>query len=825
VSSKRRSKISFLLFVCAISVSGWAQDSSPAATPTPVSSADHDRHLASDHPVEFLRNLARDQKTIWTSPFKVKAHDLNWVLPWAGLTAGFINADAEMARRVNPNEAFAKHAGTISNGGLGAALGGSAGFYLLGKIRGDDHQKETGILAGEAVLNGYIVFTAIKLVTQRARPTDGNLKGEFYNSSSITNSSFPSGHATMTWAAATVLAQEYPGPLTKVFAYGLASAVSAARIAGRNHFPSDVLVGSVAGWLIGREVYHKHHDPDLPGADYGVFVKTRSIEGVPYQRASAYVPMDSWVYPAFDRLAALGLLNSGFAGLRPWTRKECSRLLEEVSAEVDESNPDEGWRLYSALAREFATELNGEEIDHIELESVYARITGISGQPLTDGYHFGQTLVNDYGRPYEHGANGLTGFSTSVATGALGFYVRGEYEHAPSAPGFTQAQQNAINATDLKPPQPALPIPAFNQFRLLDSYLSLNINGWQTSFGKQTLWTSPTQDPFLWSDNAEPIYMLRVDQTHPAKLPSILKFLGPVRTEWWVGKLTGHHFVNTQDPAVGEVATIGRSLSKQPMVNGVKFNFKPTPNFEFGIGRTGLFGGPDFPITLGTVRHSLFSTTNTVGRETDPGDRRSTVDFSYRLPGFRNLLTLYDDSFVEDEISPIGYPRRAAHNPGIYLSQVPGAPHLDLRLEAAYTNLPGFLMPPQDGFPLGGFFYWNTRYQDGYTNKGNILGNATVGRQGISYRAQSTYWFASDKTLQFGYRQEIADSMFLQGGNLRDAFFKSEWSFGPKVSLSSLLQYEWWNFPLLSAGNKKNDFTASFQLTYWPHWKLLRRAE
>ncbi|HET9838711.1 MAG TPA: capsule assembly Wzi family protein [Candidatus Angelobacter sp.] len=753
---------------------------------------------------------------------------MNWVVPWAGLTAGFINSDAETASRVNPNNSFSKHASTISNGGLGAALGGSAGFYLLGKIRGDEHQKETGILASEAVLNAYIVFTGVKLVTQRARPSDGNQKGEFYNSSSITDSSFPSGHATMTWAAATVLAQEYPGPLTKVFAYGLASAVSAARIAGHNHFPSDVLVGSVAGWLIGREVYHKHHDPELPGASYGVFVSHTTIEGVPYNRASAYVPMDSWVYPAFERLAALGLVNSGMMGLRPWTRKECSRLLEEASGEVDEYNPDEGWRLYSALAREFASELNGEERDHAELESVYARVTGISGQPLTDGFHFGQTIVNDYGRPYQNGTNGVTGFTSSVATGALGFYVRGEYEHAPSGPGFTQAQQNAINAADRKQPQPALPVPAFSQFRLLDSYLSLNINGWQTSFGKQTLWTGPTQDPFLSGDNAEPIYMLRVDQTHPARLPSILKFLGPLRTEWWVGKMTGHHWVNTQDPAIGGgtglVSSIGRTLSKQPMVNGVKFNFKPTPNFEFGIGRTGIFGGPDFPITLGSVRHSLFSTTNTIGRGTDPGDRRSTVDFSYRLPGFRNLLTLYDDSFVEDEISPIGYPRRAAHNPGIYLTQVPGLPHLDLRLEAAYTNLPGLLLPPQDGFPLGGFFYWNTRYLDGYTNKGNILGNATVGRQGISYRAQSTYWFASDRTLQFGYRQEISDSMFLQGGNLRDTFFKSEWRFNPKVSLTSFLQYEWWNFPLLSAGNKKTDFTASFQLTYWPHWKF-RKGE
>ncbi len=43
------------------------------------------------------------------------------------------------------------------------------------------------------------------------------------------------------------------------------------------------------------------------------------------------MPIDSWVYPAFDRLAALGVLNSAIVGLRPWTRRECSRLVEEVS--------------------------------------------------------------------------------------------------------------------------------------------------------------------------------------------------------------------------------------------------------------------------------------------------------------------------------------------------------------------------------------------------------------------------------------------------------------------------------------------------------------
>src|SRR5262249_42650823 len=488
-------------------------------------------------------------------------------------------------------------------------------------------------------------------------------------------------------------------------------------------------------------------------------------------------------------------------------------------------DPDEAARLYSALAREFAVELEGSDTEYVSLDSVYGRIAGISGKPLTDGYHFGQTVVNDFGRPYQQGTSGLAGFSTSGSAGFLGFYVRGELEHAPSAPGVSQAVQDALqladekttNAAEVGPTifQPALPIPMFNRFRLLDSYIALNLNGWQASFGKQTLWLGPTRDPFLSSSNAAPMYLLRVDQTTPTKLPGILRFLGPTRTEFWVAKMTGQHYVDTQDGKV--VFTLGRTLSRQPMVNGIKVSFKPTPNFEFGVGRTGMWGGPEFPINLHTTRLSFLSTTNAAGRGNDPGDRRSSFDFTYRVPGLRNWLTVYEDSMVEDEISPIGYPQHSAHDAGIYLSHLPGLAHMDARVEGGFTNIPEFLEPLG-----GGFFFWNTRYLAGYTNQGNIIGNATMGRQGVSLRAETTYWVASDKTIQLGYRSNIADSMFAQGGNLRDIQLKSEWRFGPKFSLSAFLQYEWWNFPLLSAGNRENDFTASFQLTYWPHWRVKR---
>ncbi|HET6841819.1 MAG TPA: capsule assembly Wzi family protein [Candidatus Angelobacter sp.] len=795
--------------------SSTQQDSSSSSTvPAPPADRPDNLHEATAAPAGFVRNMVFDQKNIWTSPFKLRVQDANWLVPLAGLTAGAINADSELSSRVSPTGTFSRHANTISNGGLAAALGGAGGLYLVGKLRSDDHEQESGILAGEAAANSLIVAEVLKFSTQRQRPLDGSGQGKFFASSSLTNSAFPSNHAILAWAVASVISHEYPGIPTQILTYGGASVVSLARVYGKDHFPSDVIVGSVLGWMIGRQIYASHHDAGLPGGGWGTFHHDPPEHSSSESRFSPYVPLDSWVYPAFDRLIALGAVQSQLQGLRPWTRAECSRLLQEAEDAIADSpsGDDEVSRLYHALAKEFAPEIAGDDVNYLSLDSVYARATGISGKPLTDGYHFGQTIVNDFGRPFHEGVNGLSGFSASGSSGALGFYVRGEYEHSPSAPAISNAVQRAIETADQKPQTNPLATPTFNQFRLLDSYITLNLSGWQASFGKQSLWLGPTQDPFLQSDNAEPLYMFRVDQTTPRTLPGIFKFLGEYRSEFWVGKLTGQHFINTQD---GNIAvTLGRSLADQPLLNGVKFNFKPTPNFEFGVGRTGLWGGPNFPITLGTTKNSFFSQGNAEGRLKDPGDRRSTFDFSYRIPGLRNWLTLYEDSFVEDEISPIGYPRRAAHNPGVYLSHLPGVPHLDLRVESAFTNLPGLLQGAD------GFFYWNVRYLDGYTNKGNILGNATVGRRGVAFRAQSTYWFASDKTIQAGFRSNYADGAFVGGGDFRDAFLRSEWSFRHNVSLSGLLQYEWWDFPILSLGNRVNNVTASLQLTYWPHWRL-----
>src|SRR5262249_11266403 len=153
------------------------------------------------------------------------------------------------------------------------------------------------------------------------------------------------------------------------------------------------------------------------------------------------------------------------------------------------------------------------------------RFSQISGTPVNDSYHFGQTIINDFGRPYQKGFNAISGFQASANAGRLTFYVSGEYQHSPSAPAYPQAARQAIANTDNNPVQPASPISAINQFTLLDAYAGFAFHNHQLTFGKQSLWWGPDRGgSLLFSDNAEPIEMLRLSRVAPLKV----KFLGPM---------------------------------------------------------------------------------------------------------------------------------------------------------------------------------------------------------------------------------------------------------------------------------------------------------
>src|SRR5205814_7576019 len=129
---------------------------------------------------------------------------------------------------------------------------------------------------------------------------------------------------------------------------------------------------------------------------------------------------------------------------------------------------------------------------------------------------------------------------------------------------------------------------------------------------------------------------------------------------------------------------------------------------------TTLFSGGPYPLTWGKFVDSLVSTGNTIGGTVNkPGDRRSGLDFSYRLPKLRNWLTFYADGFTDDEFSPIAYWDRSAWTAGLYAPHLPKLEKMELRAEGVYTDVPL-------GGALGhGFYYFNGTWRNGYTSDGN----------------------------------------------------------------------------------------------------------
>jgi Capsule assembly protein Wzi len=434
-------------------------------------------------------------------------------------------------------------------------------------------------------------------------------------------------------------------------------------------------------------------------------------------------------------------------------------------------------------------------------------MTGISGPPLHDGYHFGQTIINDYGRPYGEGFNNITGASAHAVAGLFSFYLRGEYQHAPAIPGYSIATQQAIADADQTAPF-SNAVATIDRFHLVDASVALTLNNVQVSFGKQSLWLGPGDSgSLLLSNNADSIMMMKIESVSPFKIPLLSSLLGPLHAEYFLGQLGGTQFELNGSTLLGP-----GNISPQPSLSGIKANFKPTANFEFGMGITSQFAGPGLPFTLANYLRTFYvhNQTGPTVSGANPGKRISSLDFNYRVPGIRRWLTIYGDSLVVDEVSPIGS-ARATVNPGIYMPQIPKLPKLEFRAE-------GLNEPTTREFAPGFVYYGLRRYRSGYTNEGNLMGN-WIGRAGHGAQAWVTYTFSPRNQVQAGYRLQEVSKDFIGGGRSVDYSVRSDFMLSRTLAFSAFTQYEHWAFPALSTRPQSN-FTGSIQLSFFPNWRL-----
>jgi hypothetical protein len=756
--------------------------------------------------VSLVQNLARDQRAIWTSPARLRWRDSVWLVPLAGVAAGIISVERDGVQHINLSPTNVQRSRDFSNYGVGALVGAGGGLYLLGKMTHDDHRREAGLLSGEAFLNAVGVASTFQRMVGRERPFVNNAAGQV-GQYGPDGTSFPSAHAAAAWSVASVLAHEYPGPLTKILAYGLASAVSATRVTGKEHFPSDVLIGSAIGYLMGRQAYRAHHNPEVGGAPWGspLDEPAEMFERKIARPGSVYVPIESWVYPAFERLAALHYVTTESRGQRPWTRLECARLVEEAGEAMQGTEAGDHpasrltERMVEELRKEFAPELDLESGGHLgrsfAVDSVYTRVMSLSGPVLNDSLHFGQTISNDYGRPFRRGTNVVTGASFSGSYGNFFAYVRGEVQHAPGQPALSDALRQLNAAQDTLPVQPGVVSPAINRFQLLDAYFGMSLGNWQVSFGRQSLWLGTDDSgPFLWSNNAAPVNLFRVDRPSPFRLPGLLRLLGPAKVEFAVGQLGGHTY------------------SAHDWIQMQRVSLKTFRNFEFGATHTAQWGGDGRVNGIGPFFKALLplhELSNELAGKPSVSVQEISFDFQYR---FGTVATLYTELWARDMFTPFDNFDRLAPLGGLYFPRLPWLRNTDLRLESGYTD------SPLDTWPLinnGLYHYFHGDYKNGYTNEGMILGNA-MGRDAQMVQASATHWFSPTSRLQLSFKRMQVSPTFMPGGaHWNDYGVQHEQQLKSGLWIKSFLQVERLQYPALSLERASN-VSASLELSYSP---------
>lgn len=200
-------------------------------------------------------------------------------LGFAGLTVAMFPIDKSVARRLrSPSSGENKFIGRVSTGTEYLADPGSivigSGMYLLGHFTGHRTLEDIGLHTTEAIVLGSGVTILLKDVLGRSRPyvTNATDPRDFKFGAGFGNGdrqSFPSGHTTAAFAAASSLTSEvhrvYPhltwiaGPIL----YASATTVGLARIHHNKHWASDVALGAAVGTFSGLKVVrYSHNHPD-----------------------------------------------------------------------------------------------------------------------------------------------------------------------------------------------------------------------------------------------------------------------------------------------------------------------------------------------------------------------------------------------------------------------------------------------------------------------------------------------------------------------------------------------------------------------------------
>jgi membrane-associated phospholipid phosphatase len=206
-----------------------------------------------------LQRAAADVKSLASAPLHWRAKEWKRFAEGAALVLVVAAADkpiedAFQRNRSSTTNSFAK---AITPFGGGRALQISALLFGAGALLHNATIEDAGRDSLEAELwAAGVVTPMIKRAAGRFRPSAemGTYKFRPFSG----NESFPSGHATNAFAAATAIAGHYHNWIVPTIVYTVATSVAASRVHDHVHWPSDVVAGALIGRAVAKSIVARH---------------------------------------------------------------------------------------------------------------------------------------------------------------------------------------------------------------------------------------------------------------------------------------------------------------------------------------------------------------------------------------------------------------------------------------------------------------------------------------------------------------------------------------------------------------------------------------
>lgn len=209
---------------------------------------------------DYVRWYWSDTKYILTGPARWNSRDRIEAIAVLGTAAVLYVRDEKIMSWVqdNRNSASTHLVYNVKQAGI-LGLAATAGLGIYGFASGDEKARNTFLLSAESLIITGLFVQTLKHTTGRHRPYTGDPANTWSGWSTRGRyASFPSGDASSAFALASVVASEYDNAVVPPLVYGLSTLIAAGRVYNNAHWPSDVFLGSVIGYITGKTIVATH---------------------------------------------------------------------------------------------------------------------------------------------------------------------------------------------------------------------------------------------------------------------------------------------------------------------------------------------------------------------------------------------------------------------------------------------------------------------------------------------------------------------------------------------------------------------------------------